>query len=110
MNITLDEVVAWLIVGALAGSLAGMLVKGRKEGFGGIINLGIGLAGSLIGGFLFKLFRINLGLLGGVTITLQEVVAGFIGSLVFLAIVWGVQSRWNAKKAKSDTSGAPKKN
>lgn len=30
MNITVDQVIAWLIVGALAGSLAGILVTGKK--------------------------------------------------------------------------------
>ena len=108
MQITFDEVIAWLIVGALAGSLAGMLVKGRKEGFGRILNLGIGLVGALIGGFLFKVFKINLGLLGAVTISFQEVVAGFIGSLLFLAIVWGIQSRWAGKKGAVDDRKTPK--
>ena len=108
MHITFDEVIAWLIVGALAGSLAGMLVKGRREGFGRIINLGVGLVGALIGGFLFKVLKINLGLLGGVTISFQEVVAGFIGSLLFLAIVWGVRSRWDGKKRAADDRTTPK--
>ncbi len=108
MHITFDEVIAWLIVGALAGSLAGMLVKGRKEGFGRILNLGIGLVGALIGGCIFKVLKINLGLLGAVTISFQEVVAGFIGSLLFLAIVWGIQSRRAGKKGAADDRKTPK--
>jgi uncharacterized membrane protein YeaQ/YmgE (transglycosylase-associated protein family) len=94
MHIDLDDLISWLIVGALAGSLAAMLVKRRKEGFGHILNLGVGLVGALIGGFLFKLFQINLGLLGSVKVTGREVVAGFLGSLLFLAIVWAVQKKW----------------
>jgi uncharacterized membrane protein YeaQ/YmgE (transglycosylase-associated protein family) len=97
MNITVDEIVTWLIVGALAGSLAGMIVTRRKEGFGGLTNLGVGLVGAILGGALFKLFHIQLGLLGGVTITLQDVVAGLVGALVFLAIIWWVQ-RYRAKR------------
>ena len=44
MNITLDysQIIVWLIVGALAGSIAGMLVKRTREGFGPFTNLGIG--------------------------------------------------------------------
>jgi len=87
------EIVVWLIVGALAGSLAGMLVKRKREGFGRVLNLGIGLVGALIGGFLFKILHINLGLLEKIEISLQEVVAAFLGSLVFLAIIWIVQKR-----------------
>jgi uncharacterized membrane protein YeaQ/YmgE (transglycosylase-associated protein family) len=97
MKFTLDEIITWLIVGALAGSLAGMLVKRRKEGFGGLANLGIGLVGAIIGGALFKLLRINLGLLAAITVSLQEVVAGLVGALVFLAIIWAVR-RYRAKE------------
>jgi uncharacterized membrane protein YeaQ/YmgE (transglycosylase-associated protein family) len=50
MNITLAKVIVWLIVGGLAGSLAGMLVKRTKEGFGRWTNFGIGLVGAIIGG------------------------------------------------------------
>jgi uncharacterized membrane protein YeaQ/YmgE (transglycosylase-associated protein family) len=98
MNITVDQVAAWLIVGALAGSLAGILVTGKKEGFGRVLNLAVGLAGALIGGLLFKLLHINLGLLGGVTISLEEVVEGFLGALVLLGVIWIVKKRMAAKK------------
>ncbi len=97
-EITFDQVVTWLIVGALAGSLAGMLITRRKAGFGYLFNLGIGLAGALIGGLLFKLFRINLGLLGGITVSFEEVVEGFVGSLVFLGIVWIVKRQMAKRK------------
>jgi uncharacterized membrane protein YeaQ/YmgE (transglycosylase-associated protein family) len=106
MSITLDEVLAWLIVGALAGSLAGMLVTRRRSGFGYLLNLGVGLVGALIGGLLFKLLRIDLGLIGQVTISLREVVAGFIGSLIFLAAIWGVRMEWARRKSARD---APEK-
>ena len=43
-----------------------MLVKRRKEGFGRLWNLVIGLIGALIGGLLFKVLGINLGLLAEV--------------------------------------------
>jgi len=99
MKITLDEIITWLIVGALAGSLAGMVVTRRKEGFGGLTNLGIGLVGAILGGALFKLFHIELGLLAAVTITLQDVVAGLVGALVFLAIIWWVQRYWAKRKS-----------
>jgi uncharacterized membrane protein YeaQ/YmgE (transglycosylase-associated protein family) len=99
MKITPDEVITWLIVGALAGSLAGMLVKLRKEGFGRWINLGIGLVGALIGGFLFKVLGIQLGILGSITINLQEVVAAVAGSLLFLGIIWAVRVGLARRKA-----------
>ena len=98
-KITPDEVAAWLIVGALAGSLAGMLVKRSRAGFGHALNLGVGLVGALLGGFLFKILHIDLGLVGAITITSEEVVAGFVGSLLFLAIIWGIGKIW-ARRSK----------
>jgi uncharacterized membrane protein YeaQ/YmgE (transglycosylase-associated protein family) len=109
MKITPDEVITWLIVGALAGSLAGMLVKLRKEGFGRWINLGIGLVGALIGGFLFKVLGIKLGILGSITVNLQEVVAGVAGSLLFLAIIWAARVAYTRQKAAKAAAQQPDK-
>jgi uncharacterized membrane protein YeaQ/YmgE (transglycosylase-associated protein family) len=104
MNITVDQVVAWLIVGALAGSLAGILVTGKKEGLGRVLNVAVGLAGALIGGLLFKVLRINLGILGEVRITLEEVIEGFLGSLVLLGIIWFAKRQMAKKKAAAASS------
>jgi uncharacterized membrane protein YeaQ/YmgE (transglycosylase-associated protein family) len=82
MNITLAKVIVWLIVGGLAGSFAGMLVKRTKEGFGRWTNFGIGLVGAIIGGALFNLLKINLGLLGELRISFEELLAALVGSLI----------------------------
>lgn len=100
MNITIDQVVTWIIVGALAGSLAGFFVTRKKEGFGRILNLGVGLAGALIGGVVFKLLRINLGILGEIRVSLEDVIEGFLGSLLLLGAIWFVK-RQRAKKVEN---------
>jgi uncharacterized membrane protein YeaQ/YmgE (transglycosylase-associated protein family) len=97
MKFNLDEVIAWLIVGALAGSLAGMIVTRHRAGFGRIINLAVGLIGAVIGGVLFKLFHLSLGVVGAITITSEEVVESFIGALIFLTIVWFVRKMRSTK-------------
>lgn len=73
MKINADEVITWLIIGALAGSLAGMVVKWRREGFGRLLNLAIGLIGALIDGLLFKILNINFGIVGGITVTSEDI-------------------------------------
>jgi uncharacterized membrane protein YeaQ/YmgE (transglycosylase-associated protein family) len=107
MKLNPDEVTTWLIVGALAGSLTGMLVKRSRAGFGRLLNLAIGLIGALIGGFLFKVLHINLGLVGAITITSEEVVAAFVGSLLFLVLIWAMRTAWsrrsNANVARNTT-------
>ena len=87
MNITLQQFVVWLVVGALAGTLTGRLVTWRREGLGRWTNLGVGMAGALIGGLLFKIFHIQLGL-GDLTITFQDLVSALVGSLLFVVAWW----------------------
>lgn len=84
---TLSQILAWIIAGLLVGSFTGMLVKRKKEGFGWCTNFGIGLAGAVIGGILFRVFNIDLGL-SELSISAQDLVAAFIGSLLLLLGLW----------------------
>ncbi|MEN8199753.1 MAG: GlsB/YeaQ/YmgE family stress response membrane protein [Thermodesulfobacteriota bacterium] len=95
MSVSVVDIVVWVIVGLLAGSLTGIVIKRRKRGFGPYVNLGIGLVGALIGGFLFDLLNIDLGL-AKIAISLQDIVAAFTGSLLFLAILFLVRG-WYRK-------------
>jgi uncharacterized membrane protein YeaQ/YmgE (transglycosylase-associated protein family) len=103
MTVTIDQLAAWLIVGALAGSLAGLLVTRKKAGFGYGLNLAVGLAGAVIGGLLFKVFRINLGVLGGISISTEDLIEGVLGSLVLLGIIWLVKWQMAKKKEAAPT-------
>jgi uncharacterized membrane protein YeaQ/YmgE (transglycosylase-associated protein family) len=58
----LGKIIVWLIIGAIAGTLASRLVTFSREGFGRWMNLGVGMLGAVVGGFLFGLLNINLGL------------------------------------------------
>ena len=82
----MSQIIVWLIVGAIAGSLAGLIVKRTKQGFGKTTNLGIGLVGAIIGGLFFRLLGIDLGL-GAISVSLEDIVAALIGSIVFLILL-----------------------
>lgn len=85
--ISLDQIIVWVIVGVLGGSLTGLLVKRERKGFGMLPNLGLGLAGALVGGVLFRL----LGLfpdLDKISISLRDVVSALVGSLIVLGALW----------------------
>ncbi len=85
-----DQFIVWIIIGLLGGSLAGLIIKRERKGFGVLRNLGLGLVGALVGGLLFRL----LGLfpeLDKVTVSLRDVVAAVVGSLLVLAALWLVQ-------------------
>ncbi len=91
INFTIDQLVAWGIIGLLAGSLSGMFLKRNKNGLAGLFSkLVIGLMGALLGGFLFDLLNINLGL-GNLTLSFEDLIAAFVGSLIFLVILMTVQ-------------------
>jgi uncharacterized membrane protein YeaQ/YmgE (transglycosylase-associated protein family) len=95
----LGPIIVWLIVGGLAGTLAGRLVTFKKEGLGRWTNVGVGLVGALIGGGLFKVFHIDLGL-GEIKITFEDLIAAFVGSLLFVVLWWLVS--WYVGKKKAE--------
>jgi len=92
MAVTIAQIIVWLVVGALAGSLAGFAITGRLSGLGRWANLGLGLVGARIGGAVFRFFNIWPGL-DSISISLRDIVAAFLGALVFLIILRIVQSR-----------------
>ncbi len=65
------SLIAWIMLGLLAGWIAGQLTRGR--GFGCVGNVVVGLVGAVVGGFLFS----ALGFHGP---------AGFLGSLLIAAV------------------------
>ena len=52
-------ILAWLIIGAVAGWLAGLVMKG--SGFGLLVDIVVGIVGAFIGGWLSGLLGISLG-------------------------------------------------
>ena len=55
---SLDQIVVWIVVGLLGGSLAGLIITRDRKGLGLLRNLAVGLAGALIGGFIFRMARV----------------------------------------------------
>lgn len=82
-----DQIIVWIIIGLIAGSIVGLLVKRERKGFGLFSNLLIGLAGAFVGGLLFRLFGL-LPALDQIAISLRDVVSAVIGSLIVLAARW----------------------
>jgi uncharacterized membrane protein YeaQ/YmgE (transglycosylase-associated protein family) len=73
------SIILFLLIGAIAGWLAGNLMKGG--GFGLIGNIVVGIIGAFIGGFLFGLLGISAGGIIGSLITAT------VGAAVLLWIV-----------------------
>jgi uncharacterized membrane protein YeaQ/YmgE (transglycosylase-associated protein family) len=70
----------WIVVGLIAGWLAGKVMKGG--GFGVLMDIVIGMVGAIIGGWVFGLLGIysNGGLIGSVLVA-------FVGAVILLWLV-----------------------
>jgi len=75
----LTSIVMFLIIGAIAGWLAGVVMKGG--GFGLIGDILVGVIGAFIGGWLFGVLGIFAGGLVGAVIT------AFVGACVLLFVI-----------------------
>jgi uncharacterized membrane protein YeaQ/YmgE (transglycosylase-associated protein family) len=69
----------FLLIGLVAGWLAGLVMKGK--GFGLIGNMIVGVVGAFLGGFLFRFLGIAAGGMVG------SLVVAFVGAVVLLFIV-----------------------
>lgn len=95
----IGKIIVWLIIGALSGTLAARLVTFSKEGLGWWTNLGIGMVGAVIGGFLFGLLGIDLGL-GELKISFEDLISAFAGSLICVFVWWLIRKSREAKSKK----------
>lgn len=91
MTIELSQLIVWLIIGAFAGAIAGILVRGRGQG--PLVNVLVGLAGALIGGVIFNLLKINPDL-GKLTFTGRDFLAALVGAIIFLILIRWLKPRF----------------
>lgn len=77
---SVETLIIWLIVGAVAGWLAGLVVRGG--GFGLVGNIIVGIIGAFLGGWLFGLGGISIG--AGI---INTIFTAFIGAVVLLLLV-----------------------
>lgn len=81
------NLLVWLIVGAIAGWLASMVMgTNAQQGLG--MDIVIGIIGGLIGGFVLNALNIGGSVSG---INLVSVLVAFIGAVILLAIVKAVR-------------------
>jgi uncharacterized membrane protein YeaQ/YmgE (transglycosylase-associated protein family) len=74
---------SWIVVGAIAGWLAGLVVKGT--GFGLLGDIVVGVVGGLLGGFLAsQLFNLPNAVNG---FNLPSIVVAFLGAVVVVVVI-----------------------
>lgn len=78
------SIIAWLIIGALAGWLAGTFVRGG--GFGLVGDIVVGIIGAFIGGWLAGVLHIHVG-----TGWISSIIVAAIGAALLLFILRAVR-------------------
>jgi len=82
MDLNPGGIIAWVVIGLVAGWLAGLVMKGG--GYGIVVDIIVGLIGALIGGFIFGLLvHGDVGFWG-------SMVVAFVGACILVAIVRAV--------------------
>jgi uncharacterized membrane protein YeaQ/YmgE (transglycosylase-associated protein family) len=80
IGVTLESILIFLIVGAVAGWLAGQIVKGH--GFGLVGNIVVGIVGAFLAGFLLPRFGLAIG--GGI---IAAIINAMIGAIILLVLI-----------------------
>lgn len=76
----MENLIWFIVIGILAGFLAGRLMKGK--GFGLLMNLIIGVGGAILGGWLFGAIGLSFG--GGF---IGSLITAFLGAIILLYII-----------------------
>jgi uncharacterized membrane protein YeaQ/YmgE (transglycosylase-associated protein family) len=85
MALSPGGIIAWLVVGLIAGWAAGKVSRGH--GFGLIGDLVVGLIGALVGGLVAGLFiQGSIGFIG-------SIIVAFLGAIILLALLRLVSGR-----------------
>jgi uncharacterized membrane protein YeaQ/YmgE (transglycosylase-associated protein family) len=83
------DIVAWIVVGLIAGWLAGQVMRGG--GYGIVGDVIVGVVGAVIGGFLAGEFLNMPNAVNGINVT--SVVVAFVGALILIGLLRLVSGR-----------------
>jgi uncharacterized membrane protein YeaQ/YmgE (transglycosylase-associated protein family) len=104
INMPIEPLIGFLIIGLVAGFLAEQIIRGKGTGL--VINLIVGVVGAFIGGFLFSFMRLSFhGLIGPlISATLGAVILLFLLGLVEI-MLYRRKSGWQGWKNWSRSLG-----
>ena len=77
---TIEALIIWLVIGAVAGWLAGLIVKGY--GFGLVGNIVVGIIGAVLAGWLLPL--VGFVLVGGV---IAAIINAVMGAVILVVVI-----------------------
>ncbi len=81
------SIIAWIVLGLIAGFIGSKLVNKTGEGF--FLDIALGIVGAVVGGWLFNLF----GMQGVTGLNVYSLVVAVIGAVVFLVVYHAIRRR-----------------
>jgi uncharacterized membrane protein YeaQ/YmgE (transglycosylase-associated protein family) len=81
------SIIAWIVLGLIAGFIGSKLVNKTGEGF--FLDIALGIVGAVIGGWLFHLF----GMPGVTGLNVYSLIVAVIGAVVFLVVYHAIRRR-----------------
>ena len=81
------SIIAWIVLGLIAGFIGSKLVNKTGEGF--FLDIALGIVGAVIGGWLFNLF----GMPGVTGLNVYSLIVAVIGAVVFLVGYHAIRRR-----------------
>ena len=79
------SIIAWIVLGLIAGFIASKIVNKQGEGF--ILDIVLGVVGAVVGGWLFTAF----GSVGVTGFNLWSVIVAVIGAIVVLVVYHAIR-------------------
>jgi uncharacterized membrane protein YeaQ/YmgE (transglycosylase-associated protein family) len=81
------SIIAWIVLGLIAGFIASKIVNRQGEGL--LLNMALGIIGALVGGFLFS----AVGQTGITGFNIYSIFVAIIGAIVVLLIYQALTGR-----------------
>jgi uncharacterized membrane protein YeaQ/YmgE (transglycosylase-associated protein family) len=81
------SIIAWIVLGLIAGFIGSKLVNKTGEGF--FLDIALGIVGAVIGGWLSNLF----GMQGVTGLNVYSLIVAVIGAVVFLVVYHAIRRR-----------------
>lgn len=88
----LIDIIAWLVLGAIAGYIAGFFVSG-DEGLGCLGRIVVGIVGAIVGGFIVGALGFNTGRDDGDILNLASIIVAVLGAVVVVFIANRLRGR-----------------
>lgn len=85
--------IIWIIVGALAGWIASMIMKTDAQ-MGALANIVVGIVGAFIGGWVLSLFGVTV---AEGELNIPSILTAILGAVILLAILKAVTGRRTVK-------------